>query len=83
MTQAAHLPTRGDLNISAATGELLALIDEVEDGDAIAQALEAAMLALVDISGDDPNRPKVSRPGKVAKRAIVRVTEMLEEAADS
>ena len=41
-----------------------------EDGDVLAQALESALLALVDITGDDPNRPAVSRPGKVAKRAL-------------
>jgi hypothetical protein len=70
--------SRPDLNISATTAELLELVDVQDDGDVIAQGLEAALLALVDITGDDPNRPMVSRPGKVARRAIARIREILE-----
>ena len=83
MTQAPHFPPRAELNISTATGELLALIDKVDDGDAIAQVLESTILALVDISGQDPNRPAVSRPTKVARRAIERAMAALEEAIET
>lgn len=83
MTQAPHFPAREELNISTATGELLALVDKVEDGDELAKVLEAALLALVDISGEDPNRPTTNRPTKLARRVIERCQSMMEEAIES
>mgnify|MGYP001569181488 CR=1 FL=1 len=70
---------RDDLNISPSTAELLGHIDSQDDGDIIAQALETAVLALVDITGRDPLRPTVARPAKLASRAVERVLSILEE----
>lgn len=80
---APYFPAREELNISTATGELLALVDRVDDGDAIAQVLEATLLALVDISGQDPVRPTISRPSKLARRVLERAMAALEEAAEN
>lgn len=82
MTTQPVLPSREELNIGPRTAELLALVDAVEDGDTIAQALEAALLALTDITGDDPNRPTIAQPAKLARRVIARVTEILEDAPE-
>lgn len=72
------LPSRDELNISARTAEILGVIDDCEDGDIVASALEAAVLALVDISGDDPNRPAIAQAPKLARRSLTRVLEILE-----
>lgn len=83
MTVRPIIPPREELNIGPRTAELLALIDAVDDGDSLADALEAALLALTDISGDDPNRPTIAQPSKLARRVIARVTEILEVAPAS
>lgn len=73
-----HLPPRADLNIGPDTAKKLTLIDSIDDGEVIAEALEVAVLALVDIAGADPQRPTIARPSKLAKRALDRLMDMLE-----
>lgn len=69
---------RDELNISSETAELLELVDVLDDGDDVAQALEMALLALVDIAGRDGNRPKVASPTKLANRALARIQAFIE-----
>lgn len=80
MTTAADamVTPRDELNIGAGTAELLELVDLLDDGDDVAQALEMALLALVDISGRDYVRPKVASPTKLANRALSRIQAFIE-----
>ncbi len=64
--------------VSAKTAELLTAVDLQDDGEIIAEALQVAMLTLIDITGEDPNRPAVARPAKLARRALERIIEILE-----
>lgn len=72
---------REELTISQSTAELLELVDLVDDGDDIAQALEVALLALVDISGSDPLRVQKAVDTKIARRTLDRLRKFLETAA--
>lgn len=78
VTADSMITPRDELNISPSTAELLELVDVVNDGDDVAQALEMALLALVDISGRDANRPKVASPTKLANRALSRIQAFIE-----
>lgn len=78
MTAAPMITPREELNISPSTAELLESIDAIDDGDDVAQALEMALLALVDIGGRDLNRPKVASPTKLANRALSRIQAFIE-----
>jgi hypothetical protein len=82
VTPAAEIIGR-ELNLDPATAELFALLDEVDDGEDIAKALEAAILALVDIGELDPNRPSVANADKLIRRTMQRIRTILEDSVEA
>lgn len=81
-------PPRDELVADASTFELLSLLDQLLESDIedaemselLADLLEIAMLALVDVSGTDTKRSQRGKnpPSKVARRVINRLTEAME-----
>ena len=62
--------------------DLRAKLDVIDDGDALADMLERALMALVDICGSDPARPRVATPTKTARRALTAISRTMDEIID-